>query len=478
MSEQTRRTFLAGTAGLLASATALTTLWPASPVQAINIDATAKNVIAAVIAGDHEAVARMLALTPGLAQSRNVEGLSIFALSLLHHHREIADEIRAQGYEPDLHEAALALDWDLLAELAAPDPLQVNTFHAMGGSAMWAAARGGAGSQMWRVYQYGGNPDGRPAGAYSPLRTAIEYPDLNTAEMAAGALLSNHATADISGPDGQTPLHIAAARGSHTLVEIFIRKDVALHTKDPQGRTAQQIAEYLGHHKTAKLLANEAAIPRDFTGQKRTLDANGQAYQAPNFSNLSVPKRSQFVGASHRNIEEIRRLLKLDTQYAHAVATTNEAAVEAGAHMGNHEIVNLLLDHGASYDVTTAVMRGDLKTLLDRLKAEPRLIHERGAHDFPLLWYPVIGGEHLACTEALLQAGADVEQQHYLGHTALHFAAVGGQVEMTALLLAGGANPQRISRKFDPNGLTALQIAKARKHDQVVQLLRDHGASE
>ena len=146
--------------------------------------------------------------------------------------------------------------------------------------------------------------------------------------------------------------------------------------------------------------------------------------------------------------------------------------------MGNREIVERLLGLGVSYDFTTAVMLGDLATIKERLGAEPRLIHERGAHDFPVLWYSVIGGQKLECAELLLDAGADIEHQHYLGHTALHSAAVGGQVDMTALLLQRGANPQRVSRKFDPSGLTALQMAKSRKHEQVVQLLLEFGAAE
>ena len=189
-----------------------------------------------------------------------------------------------------------------------------------------------------------------------------------------------------------------------------------------------------------------------------------------------MPERSKFVGASHGRKAEIERLTKVDPRYAHSVATTDEAAVEAGAHMGNQDIVNMLLEFGASYDLTTVVMRGDVSTLKSRLKAEPRLIHERGAHDFPMLWYPVIGGELLDCAEILLDAGADIERQHFLGNTALHYAVLGGQLEMTALLLERGADPNRISRKFSDDGITPLALAEQRNHTEVAQLLRDRGA--
>jgi len=348
----------------------------------------------------------------------------------------------------------------------------VNELHAMGGSAIWAAARGGAGSQIWRVYQYGADPNLRLNGSFSPLRTALQHPSLATAEMTAATLLSNNANPLTSEPDGRAPLHIAAWRGSTDIVEILIRKGADLSAKDADGHTAQQVAEQSGHTSTSEMLVHHADIPRDFNEHKRLLNASGDSYTAPDFGRISVPERSSFVGASHARIDELKRLTKIDPRYAHAVATTDEAAVEAGAHMGNQDIVDLLLDFGAPYDATTATMRGDVNTLKSRLSAEPRLIHERGAHDFPLLWYPVIGGEQLECAKILLDAGAEVERQHFLGTTALHYAALGGQVEMTALLLEHGGDPARLSRKFSPDGISALQLAEQRGHDEVAKLLR------
>ncbi|MFT5233578.1 MAG: ankyrin repeat protein [Candidatus Krumholzibacteriia bacterium] len=476
MSKPTRRAFLATSAAFVAAVTAHSVAWPTRFAMASTNDPNVQKMIEAVTAGDLATATDLIAQSPDLVQTRDTKGLSVFALSLLHGHPQIGAAIRGAGYELDLHEAALALDWERLATLAEPDPMQVNSFHAIGGSAMWAAARGGAGSQMWRVYQYGGDPDLTPQDGYSPLRAALDLPDLATAEMTAAALLSNNASANTVEPDLQTGLHLAAARGSSELVEIFIRKGADLDALDPQGRTAQDLAEQNGHSAAANILRNHSNIPRDFSAQKRTRDSNEQPYTVPDFGRISLPERSKFVGASHGRMAEIQRLTKVDPRYAHSVATTDEAAVEAGAHMGNQDIVNMLLEFGASYDLTTVVMRGDVSTLKSRLKAEPRLIHERGAHDFPMLWYPVIGGELLECTEILLDAGADIERQHFLGNTALHYAVLGGQLEMTALLLERGADPNRISRKFSGDGITPLGLAEQRKHAAVAQLLRDRGA--
>jgi 26S proteasome non-ATPase regulatory subunit 10 len=76
----------------------------------------------------------------------------------------------------------------------------------------------------------------------------------------------------------------------------------------------------------------------------------------------------------------------------------------------------------------------------------------------------------------LLQKGAEIGRQHFLGTTALHFAASGGDVELCDFLLEHGADIDRVGRKFDPAGQTPLQVAIRRDRTEVIQLLRDRGA--
>ena len=140
--------------------------------------------------------------------------------------------------------------------------------------------------------------------------------------------------------------------------------------------------------------------------------------------------------------------------------------------MGRPDIVDVLLEHGAPMSLPTAAMHNNLKRARALLDEEPLRIHERGAHDVPLLWYPVIGKGLTEMAELLLSRGAQVERQHWMGTTALHYAALGGQADMVALLLEHGADPQRVGRKFDDAGHTALDLAEARGHEDVAKLLR------
>jgi ankyrin repeat protein len=434
--------------------------------------------LAAVAAGELERVRALLAQDPGLVSALGADRRSAFALALLNRHHEVASLLLEKGYEPDLHESALALDWERLETLASPAPALVNGDHPVGGTAMYAAAVGGAGNQMWRVYQYGGDPNLIPPASLgvSPLRAGLDHPDLATAEMTASSLLGNGADPNPPSRDGSSPLHAAAARGSRDLVEMLIRKGAVVAARDGAGRTALEVAAAQGHERVAELLRREGEIPRDHSTSRRAYDAAGNPYTAPDLGAFAVVARSQVVGLAHTDFDEVQRRLELHPELAHAVATTTEAAVEASAHMGRRDLVDYLLDKGAPYSLLTAVMKGDTQAAARLLAEDPLRIHERGPHDFALLWYPIIGRCGTDMAELLLYHGAEVEQQHYLGTTALHFAALGGDIEMAALMIEHGADVNRVGRKFSPEGQTPLALARQRGRDEVAELLLAHGA--
>lgn len=444
-------------------------------VRAVAAEAASERFLQAAADGDRDAVRHLLDGDPGLLYARDPHGRTAFALSLLGHHGPVAELLRARGYEPDLHESALALDWERFEALAREAPGRVNSDHPATGPAMVAAALGGAGSSIWHVYAMGGRPDERGAFGWSALGAALDHPDLATAELTAASLLGNDASAAVAAEGGTTPLHQAASRGSLELVEMLVRKGAVVDARDGAGRTARETAEAAGQRATAALLAHHREIPRDHSTSRRALDAEGRPYAPPDLSHHSILARSHVVGAAHFDLEETRAQIERHPELVHAIATTSEGAVEGCAHTGRLQIVDYLLSRGAPYSVPTAVMRGDVAWTRRLLSEDALRIHERGPHDFALLWYPVIGGGHLELAELLLDAGAEVERQHFLGTTALHFAALGGQVEMAELLLERGADPHRVGRKFDPAGQTPLDLAESRGHDAVAGLLRARG---
>lgn len=472
MARTDRRHFLAG------SLTAATALFLAGPGFSGPAPAFADRFLGRVRDGDLSGVTALLASDPALLGVRDHEGRSAYALALLHRHPDVAAHLLEAGHAPDVHECALALDWERFAEVAGARPGAVNLDHPIGGTAMYAAARGGAGLQIWRVYAQGGEPNVHPRGerGYSPVRAAFEEPDLATAELTAAMLLGNGAAPDLPEAGGSTALHVAAARGSRDLVEMLIRKGAPVDVPDAEGRTPVELAESGAHRDVTAMLRDHRSIPRDADSSRRAFDADGAAYAPPDLSVYAVTERGRMVGVAHGDLDQVRATLDRHPELAHAVATTTEGAVEAAAHMGRPDIADLLLDHGAPYAIPTAVMRNDLDRVRALLDEDPDRIRERGAHDFALLWYPMIGGGHREMMALLLERGADVEQQHWLGTTALHYAAVRGDVEMAELLVDHGADLNRAGRKFGGSPMTPLEIAAGRDHTALVDWLRARGA--
>ncbi len=436
--------------------------------------------LAAVTKGDVEAVRRMIAADISMIGVKDDAGRSAYAIALLAEHRDVANQLQQAGYESDLHEAALAKDWtrfDLLSSDRNTELLKsVNGTHPIGGTAMHAAAAGGAGSDMWRVYGVCGDPDlvARGKTASSPLQTALRYSHLPTAEITAATLLANQADPNVAGLGDAPPLHIAASRGTQELVEMLVRCGADITAQNDDGQTAEQVAAAAGHEAVASMLDQHESIPRTHRRHAHLVNASGERYVAPDISDISIFDRNSFVGQSHRNLAGVKEGLAQDPRLAHSVAVTGEVCVEASAHMGQQQLVETLLDQGAQYSLPTAVVRNDQKSVKAFLAADRNRIYERGAHDFPLLWYPIIGNCPLEMMELLIQHGADVEQQHYLGTTALHWACLRGKTELVEYLIGHGADVNRRGRKFTPEGETPLDSAVG--NDAISQMLLASGA--
>jgi len=435
--------------------------------------------LSAVRSGDMGTVRTMLETNNALVEARDERGLSAFALALLGGHADVGKILTSHGYTTDLHEAALALDWDRVAQLAEASPDKVNAAHPIGGSAMMAAATGGAGSDIWRIYSQAGDPNARPNGMGKPsaLRAALDVRDLGIAELTAAALLANGAHAHSIEPRGTSPLHAAAARGSSEIAEMLIRKGADVDAVDDRGRTPIDVARESRHDDVAALLESHHDIPRDHNTSRYAYDVHGKLYSPPDLEAIDIRERGNVVGAAHFKMDVVREAVEADPRLVHSIATTTEGAVEACAHTGQKPIVEFLLERGAPYSLLTATVLGDEKRMRELLVEDPLRIHERGPHDFALLWYPIIGRCPVDLLALLVDAGAEIEKHHHLGTTALHFAAMAGSIEHAAWLIEHGADVNRVGRKFSAEGDTPLQLARKREHADVVTLLEQHGAT-
>jgi ankyrin repeat protein len=150
------------------------------------------------------------------------------------------------------------------------------------------------------------------------------------------------------------------------------------------------------------------------------------------------------------------------------------------AYRGDRDGVELLLEHGADIEAKTSFGHTPLLSSIrwDRIEVTKFLI-EKGANlnpttelgRTPLIISAVEGNPELA--GLFLDHDADIGvKDHNYKRTALHFAALYGQLDIVAALVKKGANVN----ERDAAGKTPLDYANRYGHEKVARLLKSSGA--
>lgn len=104
----------------------------------------------------------------------------------------------------------------------------------------------------------------------------------------------------------------------------------------------------------------------------------------------------EMVGVSHGNVARVRELLAVRPVLANAAWDWGfgdwETALGAASHVGNREIAELLLSHGAYPTLFSAAMLGQLDVLKAMIAARPGVQRTTGPHGISLLAHAKAGG--------------------------------------------------------------------------------------
>jgi len=441
-----------------------------------NGDPAAMALLAAVTSGNESRVQTILRDAPELAASVDEHGRSALVLAYLGGHEAIGKLLIASGMKLDVVEAVLAEDWPRFEELATQSPEVLAAAHPLGGTPLHAGAIMGS-TSGWRMRGAGCVPDARPEGGngFTAARMAMDSPHAHWARIALADLCSNGADVNAKQRNDSSVLHGAIVHRNERLLRLAIRKGANPAAIDGNGRTPEQLASHLGWHRGAKMLAQHADWPRDNRSSRFALDANRQPVIRPDLSDVPQKLQSQVTGNSHNNLAKVRELVATDKRLIFSISTDAELAIEASAHLGNQDLMSFHLDHGAPLSLPTAVARNDHDSIRFWLERDGSLVHERGAHDFPLMFYVVFGGGSIATAELLKSHGVDLDQES-VGTTALHWCVARRQRELATWLLENGANPEPVGYRSNRNGETPLQAAIARGNDPMAKVLRNSGA--
>jgi hypothetical protein len=105
----------------------------------------------------------------------------------------------------------------------------------------------------------------------------------------------------------------------------------------------------------------------------------------------------EFVGNAHGNFARVKELLEQEPALVNATWDWGggdfETALGAASHMGNKQIANYLLEHGARLDIFAAAMLGKLEVVKAALDAYPEMVNTPGPHGIPLDVHAEAGGE-------------------------------------------------------------------------------------
>jgi ankyrin repeat protein len=432
--------------------------------------------LAAVKAGDEAEVRRRLAERPSLAAARDAAGLSALLHAHLAGHAPIAALLRDSGIELDLVECVFEEDWERMDALAQDDPAAPNRLHPIGGTLLYAGALAGS-SDLYRLRTLGCGPDDAPSGGsgFTPARAAMDQLTLPGALIAATDLLGNGSHANVRQRGGDSVLHGAVRRKSETLVRLAVRKGADVEARDDRGRTALALARELGWEQGVALLTNHNVLPRDHRASRFLFDANREPVNRPDLGDVPQALQNQVTGSSHAKLAKLRSLVEPDPRLIFSVSTDDELAIEACAHVGNHEIMRFHLDHGAPLSLPTAVSLGETAMIQFLLERDPLLVNERGAHDFALLHYAAIGGGGVEIAALLHEHGAAIDQES-VGLTTLHWSVRNDMPDLTTWLIEQGADIEAVAYKWDRRGQTPLAVALEDQCERQVKLLRDAGA--
>jgi ankyrin repeat protein len=305
----------------------------------------------------------------------------------------------------------------------------------------------------------------------------MDGPSLPDARTAVTDLLGNGSDPNAPQRGGSSVLHGAVLRRDAALVRLAVRKGAEVRARDEQGRTAALLAEEIGWDEGALLLQDHASLPRDHRASRYAFDHDRNPVRRPDLSDVPRKLQNETTGSSHGNLARVRELVESDPRLVFSHSTDDELAIEASAHVGNHDILRFHLEHGSPCSLPTAVSLGDADFCRFLLDEDPLLIHERGAHDFPLLWYVAIGGAGPDLAAMLYDEYGVPLDQESLGNTTLHWCVMREDHELAEWLLDAGADPSPVGYKWQRQGETPLALAQRNGARKLVDLLQRAGAS-
>lgn len=171
--------------------------------------------------------------------------------------------------------------------------------------------------------------------------------------------------------------------------------------------------------------------------------------------------------------DRVERLLTASPGLAHSRTADGASAVLFAIYSGHPELAPLFERAGVVLSFPEACAAGRADVVAGRLENDPSLVNAYSEDGYPALALAVFFG-HEAIAEYLVEHGADVNAvaRNPQQVTALHAAIARRNARMVRELLEHGADPNAPQA----GGLTPLESARAHGAQEIVELLVARGA--
>jgi ankyrin repeat protein len=213
----------------------------------------AADLFSAIDAGHLERVKKQLDAEPGLAASRDADGVSAVMHALYRGHRPVAEELAGRLPALDVFEAAALGRADEVARLAGEDASLASAWSVDGFTALHFAAFFGGPGGASALLAAGADPNRRSRNdiAVMPIHSAVagRHGDVTSVLLDAGA------DPNVRQQHGWTPLHGAAQNGDAATVEQLIAAGADPTAVHDGGTSAAELARRAGHPDLAQRLA-------------------------------------------------------------------------------------------------------------------------------------------------------------------------------------------------------------------------------